>query len=124
MSKELQALERLRNTLLAEGYWQDVLQDVAIIETALKDYVHLYQLWNCKDSDAMIIQTTKTIHDENNKQLTALEIIKNKKVDVGQMIEAWQSFPFAFRHYMENWANYSFYLLTEEEFNLLNEVLL
>ena len=36
MKEELEALERLRNTLLAEGYWQDVLQDVAIIEKALK----------------------------------------------------------------------------------------
>ena len=36
MSKELEALERLRNTLLIEGYWQDVLQDVAVIENALK----------------------------------------------------------------------------------------
>ena len=35
-SKELQALERLRNTLLAEGYWQDVLQDVATIEKSLQ----------------------------------------------------------------------------------------
>lgn len=38
MSKELLALERLRNTLLAEGYWQDVLRDVAIIEKSLKAF--------------------------------------------------------------------------------------
>lgn len=37
MSKCLEALERLKNTLLAEGYWQDVLQDVAIVEKELKD---------------------------------------------------------------------------------------
>lgn len=35
MSKSLDALERLRNTLLAEGYWQDILQDVSIIEKEL-----------------------------------------------------------------------------------------
>lgn len=35
MSKSLEALERLRNTLLAEGYWQDILQDVFIIEKEL-----------------------------------------------------------------------------------------
>lgn len=52
------------------------------VESALKDYEHLYQLWNCKDSDTTIIQTTKTIHDENNEKLKALEIIKEKNVDV------------------------------------------
>lgn len=36
MNKGLDALERLRNTLLAEGYWQDILQDVSIIEKDLK----------------------------------------------------------------------------------------
>lgn len=36
MSKGLESLERLKNTLLAEGYWQDVLQDVAIVEKELK----------------------------------------------------------------------------------------
>ena len=36
MSKSLEALERLRNTLLAEGYYQDILQDVSIIEKELK----------------------------------------------------------------------------------------
>ena len=36
MSKGLEALEKLKGTLLAEGYWQDVLQDCAIIEKELK----------------------------------------------------------------------------------------
>ena len=36
MVKGLEALERLRNTLLAEGYWQDILQDVSIIEKDLE----------------------------------------------------------------------------------------
>ena len=38
MSKGLEALERLKNTLLAEGYWQDILQDVSIIEKELKEH--------------------------------------------------------------------------------------
>lgn len=41
MNKELQALERIRNTLLVEGYWQDILQDVAIIEAALNRNIEL-----------------------------------------------------------------------------------
>ena len=61
MPKELlplEALERLKNTLLAEGYWQDALQDLAIIETTLK---HL-----------------KATNRRNDKKVKALEIIKEK----------------------------------------------
>lgn len=36
MKDPLEALERLKYNLLAEGYWQDVLQDVLVIEKALK----------------------------------------------------------------------------------------
>lgn len=60
MSKSLEALERLKNTLLAEGYWQDVLQDVAIIENALNNYYRLLK----ED-------------DETTKKLKALDIIKS-----------------------------------------------
>lgn len=48
MSKSLEALERLRNTLLAEGYWQDILQDVSIIEKELKalnEMIALHDKW-------------------------------------------------------------------------------
>ena len=38
ISLEIRALERLRNTLLAEGYYQDILQDVSIIEKAINEY--------------------------------------------------------------------------------------
>lgn len=34
--KATQALGRLKGTLLAEGYWQDVLEDFDIIEKELK----------------------------------------------------------------------------------------
>lgn len=57
--KELQALERLKSTLLAEGYWQDALEDINIIENALNEYYRLL-----KEDD----QTTK--------KLKALEVIK------------------------------------------------
>ena len=34
--KSKEALERLKNTLLAEGYYQDVLEDIANINYALE----------------------------------------------------------------------------------------
>jgi len=58
--KEIQALERLKGTLLAEGYWQDVLEDFAIIENALNKYYRLLKEDN-----------------ETTKKLKALEIIRN-----------------------------------------------
>ena len=80
------------------------------IETALKDYQHLCQIWNCKDSDTMIIQTTKTIHDENNKKLKALESIK-KKTNLTTTNDGKKALVFVI-------------LETEEEYDLLKEVLL
>lgn len=85
MSKELEALERLRNTfaLLTEAYGQDVLQDAKIIENALqrlnkldlilKDF-NLENPWN-------LIDTLKVLKRENlEKYLKAFDIIKEKEV--------------------------------------------
>lgn len=46
MNKGLEALERLRNTLLAEGYWQDILQDVSVIEKELKALESVKELFD------------------------------------------------------------------------------
>lgn len=83
MNKSLEALERLKNTLLAEGFWQDALQDAFIIEQELK----------------------------------ALEIIKNKKVNL------------EFLKCSENYEQYCLICsygneISKEEYNLLKEVLL
>lgn len=70
MSKSLEALERLKNTLLAEGYWQDVLQDVFTIEKDLKEKEELAQalsIVTCENGDLL-------------KHKKALGIIKKKKV--------------------------------------------
>ena len=58
------------------------------------------------------------------KALRALEIIKAKYVLVGDMIDSWESFDFNYYHYSKYNDNYSYEPLTEEEFNLLKEVLL
>ena len=91
----LEALERLRNTLLAEGYWQDVLRDVAIIETALKDYENL-------KADFI------SMRDFKYKQLDAIEIIKKLPKEEKQVLL----------------NNVYTHTKSEEEYDLLKEVLL
>ena len=101
--KETQALQRLKDTLLAEGYWQDVLQDVAIIENALNEYYRLL-----KEDDEM------------TKKIKALEIILKKKVNVYDEIYQTNDY----EDYKENFGyTQAQFDLTEEEYNLLKEVL-
>ena len=85
MNKGLEALQRLKDTLLAEGYWQDVLQDACCIE----------------------------------KELKALDVIKNKKVDCWAFITDSSKFDNE-----ETSFAFSSIDLTEEEIVLLKEVLL
>ena len=135
MIKGLEALERLKNTLLAEGYWQDVLQDVAIIEKELK---RLYELDNgpyatvhinrynelCDKEDAF---NALSKDDEKTKKLLSLEIeknrafeiIKKKQVSVGTLLV------------LDDLQLYNDYCdmvggskhLTKNEFNLIKECL-
>jgi hypothetical protein len=78
MSKEgLEALERLKNTLLAEGYWQDVLQDVAIVEQELKEYEEMKAIKGTTTFDKAIEDTLINACPNVAKKLKALEIIKN-----------------------------------------------
>ena len=88
----LEALEKLRNTLLAEGYWQDVLQDVAIIE----------------------------------KHLKALEIIKEKRVNVRAFLKCCHredGFTI-YNNQCDDKQEKESKELTPEEYELLKEVLL
>lgn len=99
--KEIQALGRLKGTLLAEGYWQDVLEDFAIIENALNEYYRLLKEDN-----------------ETTKKLQALEIIKKHP-----MFYLHDDLPNG-TYRMYDCELYSHYDLTEEEYSLLREVLL
>ena len=87
MAKGLEALERLKNTLLAEGYWQDILQDVFIIE----------------------------------KELKALEIIKSKEINIHALLLHLKRFDSPNGYNALVGAKYQ---ITQEEYDLLKEVLL
>ena len=100
--EETQALERLKNTLLAEGYWQDVLEDINIIGNALDKYYRLLKEDN-----------------ETTKKLKALEIIVSKRLNVDEIYHK------DYEWYMLNHKNDDKSLIpTKEEFNLLKKVLL
>jgi len=97
------AFERIKNTLIAEGYTDnDTLQDLAIIEGSLKDYfIRLKE------------------DDETTKKLKALEIIKEKP----------QATLWLFQH-CDKKTEYEDMIslfkedITKEQFELLKEVVL
>lgn len=117
MIKGLEALERLRNTLLAEGYWQDILQDVSIIEEELKDYQEInikYKLaieFIGNIADELCEHDLDELTDKIVKVKKALEIIKNKQVSIRALEQCVKT-------------NCSYPGLTQEEYDLLKEVLL
>lgn len=129
MNKELNALERIKKYYPFK-IGELEYQNIDIVETALKNYEHLYQIWNCKDSDTMIIQTTKTIHDENNKKLKALEIIKKKGCSYMEILlivscKRYEEYCFEMNsdRVYENGFECERAFKTQEEYDLLKELL-
>lgn len=102
MPKETQALERLKSTLLAEGYWQDALEDINIIENALNEYYRLLK----ED-------------DETTKKLKALEIIKEKGIILQFIKET-----YTVEQYNAGVFGTLVKPLTKEDYDLLKEMLL
>lgn len=132
MNKELTPLKALKVLgkikKFPSGEMVYSTKEYQIIESALNDYEHLCQIWNCKDSDTMIIQTTKTIHDENNKKLKALEIIKEKNIAIKQLqmspcLEAYCTL-YRYLYHDVDWKGLQHLMPTQEEYELLKEVLL
>ena len=113
MSKELTPLECVEYIRKqAYGNWLD--DELDIIETALKDYEKKTKL-------------AKEYADVDNvaKRLKALEIIKNKMVNVCAFISWVNLVKFTYERYLKIQLDYlvSAKTLTEEEFDLLKEVL-
>ena len=113
MSKELKALKRIENFMSQNAvHWK---QDIAMIETALKNYEELERKHN-----ELLYNYEELVHcglkSEQNK-LKALEIIKEKEVNV-----------FIFLH-SGDLETYNEMVednrkLTQEEYDILKEVLL
>ena len=118
MSKGLETLEKLKGTLLADGYWQDVLQDCAIIETELSDYYQLQEDYeNLKESyntqcfNKDTIDNLRTLCDKLQK---VLGIIKSKYVDLWLLshFKSWNA-------YQNAHLNCSKIPLTKEEYEIV-----
>lgn len=103
-TKEDLALERLKGTLLAEGYWQDVLEDFAVIETALNNYYKLLGE-----------------NEETTKKLKALEIIEEKEINIHALLLHLKRFDSPNGYNVLVGEKYK---ITQEEYDLLKEVLL
>ena len=129
MSKELKALEKLRTTIQRlcrechenTRYSFEYSHQLDIIETALKDYEEL-KIQNSEQFKEKWVQDNLAMTFELNvarKKLKALEIIKEKMVDVGAVYEL----------DLELYNNYATEIngtptLTQEEYDLLKEELL
>ena len=102
MSKELEALEILRNTLLAEGYWQDILQDVSIIESALK------RLEEKEHNLKVEMKVNSGLMKRLAKQNQVLKIIKEHRLDIDwflQFVEqdiSYKNYVYYYRNYFYN----------------------
>lgn len=111
MSKELQALQRIREALakhfdIDDIYeWSIFEEDFELIETTLKENAELKK---CID----LIGDVET----NNKKLKAFEIIITKRVDIPQLMLAKDYHDYNF---CRKWSTQI--ALTQEEFNLLKE---
>lgn len=103
--KDELALERIKCCVISEGYTDnDTFQDLVIIENSLNDYYRLLKEDN-----------------ETTKKLKALEIIKNKEINIHTLLLHLKRF--------DSQDGYNAlvgekYKLTQEEYELLKEVLL
>lgn len=107
-SKELKALERIKKVQEVADYME---KETDIIETALKDYDNL--LYKCNK----LQDKKQKLLIEKAKHLKALEIIKEKEVNVYLL------------NYFGSLESYNeevciFRMLNQEEYDLLKEVLL
>ncbi len=142
MSKELEAFERIKNhTLSYVGDTYKTLtdsremqvEDLDIIETALKNYeeltnkpVILYGKTQALiDAICKAHKEVKVITIIDEKKIRAFDIIKKKRVNVLELCTCanYETYLAFFNKW--NWyGEYDEYILTQEEYDLLREVLL
>ncbi len=142
MNKELTPLEALQEYKMIKNYFDrkahEKIQTLrvfnnedelySIIETALKEYERLKKLYKLEEETSKHLnKTVLLMNEEINKQLKAFEIIVKKEVN----IEFWLSFNVGVMTYKE-YTNLNKILvitsinkevLTQEEFDLLKEIL-
>ena len=123
MNKQLSSLEALNDLREVKGWNDDELNKrLDIIEKALKDYERLKKLYKLEEETSKHLNDIVLLmNEEINKQLKALEIIKEKMVDVVYLYSSCYE--------LEHYNVYAPFeiddkdKLTQEEFDLLKEVL-
>ena len=136
MSKGLEAWERIKKGI-DNNVWECVYwDDIELIEKELKEYEYLDSFFQkIKDKygidDLDYLEHICRNHERLVKKDKALEIIKNKNVFVWGFIHRKeeikhfeQTYDYYKTHYGYFHSGYKFELLTEEEYDLLKEVLL
>lgn len=110
MSKELTPLEALKNlTEYLTGDCRDCFEELTVIEIALKRLETLEE-------------EKQSFDRQLEKKLKALEIIKEKRVDVSAMKHSIDVYDY--NSGIENENDFENRLLTKKEYKLLKEVLL
>ena len=128
MSKGLEALERMKHhcAVSQEYFYEHFGEDLDIVETELKRYSKIEELCGQTifDKDCINEIIEKTV-DEcliNENKLKALEIIKEKRVDVNDLLN-FVSLE-AYNEYVCACDDNDKRTLTQEEYDLLKEILL
>ena len=132
MSKELKALNRIKQFMsLNAAHWK---QDISYIETALKNYEELTNtppiLWGRTHGNTQSIidyickhyKEVKITNLEDEEKLKALEIIKEKLVNVDLLMRC--DYLDVYNMQMRVYSPiHKFQELTQKEYDLLKEVL-
>lgn len=110
MSKGLEAFERISNHIeVSFDYSSD--EDLSIIEKELK------RLEDLEYAFSSLVKAFNSLSKDNEKELKALEIIREKRVQVGDLLYSPDLESY-------NKERYRLYQLTQEEYDLLKEVML
>lgn len=121
MSKGLKELKRV-----VEWFEIENVKDIEIIEKELKDYEEMKAIKGTITLDNALEETLIKACPNVAKKLKALEIIKEKQVNVGNIIHDIEEHGLTYQEYLECYDYYQYggTQLTQEEFDLLKEVLL
>ena len=136
MNKELEtALHYLTNRTICKTKqvsfnYDAYIKNIQIVVKALKLYaLKDYEKQHLVDID--LLGTAYKTNIQNQKQLQALEIIKEKEVDVHNFKEFLIKQEWTYEQYLDEESDpntsghqFAYKLLTQEEYNILREVLL
>ena len=117
MSKELETLKSIKFGCCNFENRELYKDEFEIIEKALKDYEKIkFEYSELRTYHYDLLKENERLHNQKVKKLKALEIIKEKKVNVNCIISGWS---------LWKYNSYKTHInLTKEEYELLKEVLL